>query len=199
MAFSFLNGKSPFDEAEERLEAGDTVNGRPKMPKAPAMGWQDGVFLLVIIGLVVGGYQYYKYAKGKSEEVYNQCDAIYAAAAGDNAKYLEAEACYKDAMELSFTSGSMDSVGQFRLASIDSMRFIQQGILGDAKNFLGEGDTVAATKLLKEYKGAMLLNGFGEKKDWESISALAKAEPASAAVEKAPEAPAAETAPAAKK
>ena len=68
MAFSFLNGKSPFDEAEERLEAGETENGRPKMPKAPAMGWQDGVFLLVVIGLVIGGYQYYKYAQGKAEE-----------------------------------------------------------------------------------------------------------------------------------
>ena len=43
--FSFLNGKSPFDEAEERLEAGDTVNGKPKLPTGPIMGWQDGVFL----------------------------------------------------------------------------------------------------------------------------------------------------------
>ena len=42
--FSFLNGKSPFDEAEERLEAGDTVNGKPRLPSGPIMGWQDGVF-----------------------------------------------------------------------------------------------------------------------------------------------------------
>ena len=54
---SFLNGKSPFDEAEEKLEAGETVNGRPKMPTGPIMGWQDGVFLLVVIALIVGGYQ----------------------------------------------------------------------------------------------------------------------------------------------
>ena len=40
--FSFLNGKSPFDEAEERLEAGDTVNGKPRLPSGPIMGWQDG-------------------------------------------------------------------------------------------------------------------------------------------------------------
>ena len=58
--FSFLNGKSPFDEAEEKLEAGETVNGRPKMPTGPVMGWQDGLFLLVVIGLIVGGYQYYQ-------------------------------------------------------------------------------------------------------------------------------------------
>ena len=57
--FSFLNGKSPFDEAEEKLEAGETINGRPKLPQAPIMGWQDGVFLLVLIGLIVGGYYYY--------------------------------------------------------------------------------------------------------------------------------------------
>ena len=31
--FSFLNGKSPFDEAEEKLEAGETINGRPKLPR----------------------------------------------------------------------------------------------------------------------------------------------------------------------
>ena len=174
MAFSFLNGKSPFDEAEERLEAGETENGRPKMPKAPAMGWQDGVFLLVVIGLVIGGYQYYKYAKGKAEETYARCDSLYVAAASDGSKYLEAENCYKEAMDLSFTSGSMDSVGQFRMASIDSMRFIQQGVLDDAKNLLSEGDTASAVKSLKEYKGTMLLNGVGEKKEWESISSLAK-------------------------
>ena len=54
--FSFLNGKSPFDEAEEKLEAGETINGRPKLPQAPIMGWQDGVCVLVLAGLIVGCY-----------------------------------------------------------------------------------------------------------------------------------------------
>lgn len=197
MAFSFLNGKSPFDEAEERLEAGDTVNGRPKMPKAPAMGWQDGVFLLVIIGLVIGGYQYYKYAKGKSEEVFAQCDSLYVAAGSDVSKYLEAESCYKGTMDLSFTSGSQDSLALFRLSVIDSMRFVQQGLLTDARSFLVEGDTATAVKTVSDYKGAMLLNGAREKEEWEKIATMVK--PAAPAVEKVPAEPAVEPAPAAKK
>ncbi len=176
MAFSFLNGKSPFDEAEERLEAGDTINGKPKMPKAPMMGWQDGVFLVVIIALVVGGYQYYQYAKKKTAEVYGQCDALYVAAATDASKYLEAEACYKSTLDLSFTTDSLEILGQNRMVEIDSLRFLQQGVLLDAKTSLAEGDTAGAVKLLKNYKGGMLLDGMGEKKDWESIASLAKPE-----------------------
>lgn len=174
MAFSFLNGKSPFDEAEERLEAGETINGKPKMPKAPVMGWTDAVFLVVIIAAVVGGYQYYKYAKSKSEEVFARCEALYVAAATDNTKYLEAEDCYKGTLDLSFTSGSQDSLGISRLAEIDSMRFIQQGLLTDAKTLLDEGDSAGAAKLVSDYKGAMLLNGMGEKTEWEKIQSLSK-------------------------
>ena len=42
MSFSFLSGKSPFDEAEEKLEAGENPSGKPKLP-TPTMGWQDVV------------------------------------------------------------------------------------------------------------------------------------------------------------
>ncbi|SHK70697.1 hypothetical protein [Fibrobacter sp. UWEL] len=174
MAFSFLNGKSPFDEAEERLEAGETINGKPKMPKAPVMGWSDGVFLIVIIAAVVGGYQYYKYAKNKTAEVYAQCQALYEACATDASKYIEMEECYKGTMDLSFTSDSLEILGQNRLVEVDSMRFIQQGFLTDAKSFLKDGDTTSAVKALKEYKGAMLLNGVGEKAEWEKIESLGK-------------------------
>lgn len=174
MAFSFLNGKSPFDEAEERLEAGETINGKPKMPKAPVMGWSDGIFVLVIIAAVVGGYQYYKYAKGKTAEVYGQCQALYEACATDASKYIEMEECYKSTLDLSFTSDSLEILGQNRLVEVDSMRFIQQGFLTDAKSLLNEGDTAGAANTLKSYKGAMLLNGVGEKAEWEKIQSLGK-------------------------
>lgn len=174
MAFSFLNGKSPFDEAEERLEAGETINGKPKMPKAPVMGWSDGIFVLVIIAAVVGGYQYYKYAKGKTAEVYGQCQALYEACATDATKYIEMEECYKSTLDLSFTSDSLEILGQNRLVEVDSMRFIQQGFLTDAQSLLNEGDTAGAANTLKSYKGAMLLNGVGEKAEWEKIQSLGK-------------------------
>lgn len=174
MAFSFLNGKSPFDEAEERLEAGEVVNGKPKMPKAPVMGWTDGVFLIVIIAAVVGGYQYYKHAKSTTAEAYAKCQALYEASASDGSKYLEMEDCYKAAMELSFATDSLEILGQNRMAEVDSMRFIQQGFLVDAKSFLDVKDTASAVKSLKDYKGAMLLNGVGEKAEWEKIESLGK-------------------------
>ena len=62
---SFMNGKSPFDEAEEKLEQGINPHD-PKVKlkmQGPIMSWQDGLFLLVLIGLVVGGYYYYQYIK----------------------------------------------------------------------------------------------------------------------------------------
>ena len=65
--FSFLNGKSPFDEAEEKLEAGETVNGRPKLPQAPIMGWQDGVFLLVLVVARHEQFHTARFAEGRTE------------------------------------------------------------------------------------------------------------------------------------
>lgn len=166
--FSFLNGKSPFDEAEERLEAGDTVNGKPRMPTGPIMGWQDGVFLLVVIALIVGIYQYYQYAKRNSAETYAKCDALYVAAAEDASKYAEVEACYEAAIKLSFVSDSQEVLGQNRVGEIADMRILQKDLLSDANAALDKGDTAAAVKIVTEYKGAMLLYT-GDKSEWDEI------------------------------
>lgn len=171
---SFLNGKSPFDEAEEKLEAGETVNGRPKMPTGPIMGWQDGVFLLVVIALIVGGYQYYQYAKRKSAETFASCNSMYElAVAGEAAKYLEAETCYESTWDLGFVSDSMEVLRQDRLGAITDMRSAQKDLLQDAKDALEDGDTAKATTIVKEYNGAMFLTR-DDKKHWESIAAIAK-------------------------
>ena len=192
--FSFLNGKSPFDEAEERLEAGDTVNGKPRMPTGPIMGWQDGVFLLVIIGLIVGGYQYYQYVKRNSAETFAKCDALYVAAAEDASKYAEAEVCYESTRTLAFTSDSLEVLSQNRLGEIEDMRLAQKDLLSDANAALDKGDTAAAAKIVTEYKGAMLLYT-GDKSEWDEIVKIAEVYAAKEAAKAAAAAePAADTA-----
>ena len=170
---SFLNGKSPFDEAEEKLEAGETINGRPKMPTGPIMGWQDGVFLLVIIGLIIGGYQYYQYAKRSSAEAFANCDALYQAAQADPQKYAEVEACYDSTWDLGFVSDSLEVLRQNRQGEIADMRNAQKDVLEDAKDALFDRDTAKAVSLVKDYAGAMLLRQ-SDKREWEEIAALAK-------------------------
>ena len=193
---SFLNGKSPFDEAEEKLEAGETINGKPKMPTGPIMGWQDGVFLLVIIGLVVGGYQYYQYVKKESAETFARCNALFEAAAEAPEKYLEAEACYDSTMDLSFTNDTMDVTREERLGKIEDMRIFQKDVLDEAKYALSLKDTAKAVGIVKGYAGPDLLLGY-DKNDWEKIAkievvvadtagAIADSTGASAGAEKAP-------------
>ena len=168
---SFLNGKSPFDEAEEKLEAGETVNGRPKLPVAPAMGWQDGVFLLVVVALIVGGYQYYQHAKKNSAETFARCDALYVAAATAPEKYAEVEACYDSTWDLGFVSDSLEILRQNRQGEISDMRNAQKDLLEDAKDALSVKDTLKAVKILKDYGGAMLLNT-GDAMEWKAIAEL---------------------------
>ena len=171
MSFSFLSGKSPFDEAEEKLEAGEKVdvNGRIKLPSAPVMGWQDGVFLLVIIALVVGGYQYYQHAKRSSAETFARCDSYYVAAETEAAKILDAEACYDSTWDLGFVSDSMEILRQNRLGVISDKRNAQKDLLDDAKDALADRDTAKAAEIISGYKGAMLLRG-RDADDWNDIS-----------------------------
>ncbi len=173
MAFSFLNGKSPFDEAEEKLEAGETVNGKPKLPSAPVMGWQDGVFLVVIIALIFGGYQYYKHSKQTSAETFARCDVLYTASETDMAKLLEAEACYDSTWDLGFVSDSMEILRQNRMGEISDKRTVQKDLLQDAKDALADGDTAKAIAIITDYKGPMLLNGY-DKSDWDKFNAIQK-------------------------
>ena len=167
--FSFLYFKSPFDEAEEKLEAGETVNGRPKLPQAPIMGWQDGVFLLVLVGLIVGGYYYYQYTKQVSADMFANCDAMYIAAEQNAAKYAEAEACYNETWDLSFVSDSMEILRQNRLGSIEDMRNHQKDLYADAMGALAARDSIAAYNIVNAYKGPMLLSK-GDAKDWNKIA-----------------------------
>ena len=188
--FSFLNGKSPFDEAEEKLEAGETVNGRPKMPTGPVMGWQDGLFLLVVIGLIVGGYQYYQHSKTSSAETFARCNALFDAAAEAPEKYLEAEACFDSTWDLGFVSDTMEVLRQNRVGEIQDKRNAQKDVLEDAKDALSLKDTAKAVEILRSYQGAMFLRNY-DRDDWEKIAKLevatvADSTGASAGDEKAP-------------
>ena len=189
---SFLNGKSPFDEAEERLEAGDTINGKPRIPTGPIMGWQDGVFLLVIIGLIVGGYQYYQYVKRNCAETFAKCDALYVAATEDASKFAEVETCYEATWDLAFVSDTLEVLRQNRLGQIEDLRNAQKDLLASANDALDKGDTAAAAKIVTEYKGAMLLYT-GDKSEWDEIVKIAEIQAAKAAATAAAE-PATDTA-----
>lgn len=155
--FSFLNGKSPFDEAEEKLEAGETVNGKPKLPQAPVMGWQDAVSLLVFAALIFGGYQYYQYSKKSSADSFSRCNVLYESASTDVSKLIEAEACYDSTWDLGFVSDSMELLRQERLGFIDEKRTLQRDLFEDAQESLEKGDSVKAIELVKSYNGAMFL------------------------------------------
>lgn len=169
--FSFLNGKSPFDVAEEKLEAGETVNGKPKLPPAPVMGWQDGVFLVVLIALIFGGYQYYKHSKQSSAEMFARCDALYVAAEADITGLPAAEACYDSTWDLGFVSDSMEVLRQNRLGEISDKRTAMKDLLEDAKDAMADGDTAKAVGLLGDIKGFVLLRQ-DEQDEWKAIAGL---------------------------
>lgn len=174
--FSFLNGKSPFDEAEEKLEAGETVNGRPKMPSGPVMGWQDGLFLLVVIGLIVGGYQYYQHSKTESAETFARCNTLFDEAATNPEKYLDAEACFDSTWDLGFVSDTMEVLRQNRMGEILDKRNAQKDVLEDAKDALSQKDTAKAVEIIRGYQGAMFLRNY-DKEDWEKIAKIEVAAP----------------------
>lgn len=167
MAFSFLNGKSPFDEAEEKLEAGENPSAKPKLP-TPTMGWQDVVFLIVLVGLVVGGYYYYQYAKEKSATVFANCDAIFVAAEEVPAKYIEAEACYNETWDLGFVSDSMEVLRQNRLGVIEDMRNHLKDLFADVEDAIADNDSNKAFEIVNAYKGAMLLSK-SDREKWENL------------------------------
>ena len=169
--FSFLNGKSPFDVAEEKLEAGETVNGKPKLPPAPVMGWQDGVFLVVLIALIFGGYQYYKHTKQSSAELFARCDALYVAAEADITGLPAAEACYDSTWDLGFVSDSMEVLRQNRLGEMSDKRNAMKDLLEDAKDAIALGDTAKAVGILGENKGFVLLRQ-DEQDEWKAIAGL---------------------------
>ena len=169
--FSFLNGKSPFEVAEEKLEAGETVNGKPKLPPAPVMGWQDGVFLVVLIALIFGGYQYYKHTKQSSAELFARCDALYVAAEADITGLPAAEACYDSTWDLGFVSDSMEVLRQNRLGEISDKRNAMKDLLEDAKDAIALGDTAKAVGILGENKGFVLLRQ-DEQDEWKAIAGL---------------------------
>jgi hypothetical protein len=156
------------------------------------MGWQDGVFLLVIIGLIVGGYQYYQYVKRNCAETFAKCDALYAAAAEDASKFAEVESCYEATWDLAFVSDTLEVLRQNRLGQIEDMRNVQKDLLSNANAALDKGDTAAAAKIVTEYKGAMLLYT-GDKSEWDEIVKIAEIEAAKEAAKAATE-PAADSA-----
>lgn len=166
--FSFLNGKSPFDEAEERLERGE--NPREKKPQMPSMGWGDVVTLVVIVVLVVAGYKYYNYSKEESRVAFEKCAALYDESSNNPEMILQAEECYRGTMELGFVNAETDSIRGQRLAAVDALRGHQEDLLIQAREALADGDTAAALKVVADYDGVMFLDG-KKKDEWDALAA----------------------------
>ena len=128
---------------------------------------------MVIVVLIVGGYQYYQYVKRNCAETFAKCDALYTAAGEDASKYAEVEACYEATWDLAFVSDTLEVLRQNRLGQIEDMRNVQKDLLSNANAALDKGDTAAAAKIVTEYKGAMLLYT-GDKSEWDEIVKIAE-------------------------
>jgi hypothetical protein len=90
-------------------------------------------------------------------------------------------------------SDTLEVLRQNRLGEIEDMRNAQKDLLASANEALDKGDTVAAAKIVTEYKGAMLLYT-GDKSEWDEIVKIAEIQAAKAAATAAVAEPAADTA-----
>lgn len=145
---NFMNKKSPFEEEEEQDQ-----KTKSKEP-VHFMSWQDAVFLLVIIALVVGGYYYFQYTKQQGAKQFAECNALYEAN-----DFIACETCYGKTWDLSYVSDTMELVRQERLGLIADMRTLQMDVFQSVESYLLNGDTSSALEEMnKMTKPLLLLN-----------------------------------------
>lgn len=118
------------------------------------MSWQDLLTLLVIGGLIAGGYFYFKQAKQKAAEFFARCDTAYEAK-----DYMTAEACYDSTWELGYITDTMELVRQERIGVIKDIRISQTDLLEEVESLLASSDSVNAASKMKSLEGPVLLLG----------------------------------------
>ncbi len=152
---SFLKNR-PNDEDEEQETSGSK-------PPARFMSWQDALVLLVIAGLVFGVYTYFKSSKNSSTELFEKCEAFYAAE-----DWSAMEDCYESTWELGYITDELDSIRQARLGIVKDLRSAQEDLLEVILEAMDKGDTALARQEIEKMTPPVLL--FGERKDdWDQL------------------------------
>jgi len=163
---SFMNfmNKRPLDEGEE--EQDEKQDEKLQVPTR-FMSWQDAIFLLVIAGLVVGGYYFFEYTKNKGSKEFAECSAYFEAK-----DFLASEACYEKTWHLSYVSDSMEIQRQHHLGYITDMRAIQLDVFEMVESAFLEEDSLLAFEEMKKMTAPMLLFEENHLELWQEWSRL---------------------------
>ena len=109
------------------------------------MSWQDLLTLLVIGGLIAGGYFYFKQARQKADDFFARCDVSF-----QEKDFLKAEGCYDSTWEL---------VRQERIGVIKDIRITQTDLLEEIEILLETKDFLNALAKFKSLEQPLLLLG----------------------------------------
>lgn len=153
---NIMGGKNPLDDPED-----EETEGKKKPEVKGFISWQDALVILVIIGAIVGGYQYYQYAKRTSAEIFARCALQY-----DGGDFVSAKACYDSTWDLSYAPAEMDSLRVVRLGAIEDMKVAQEFVLETVSAALQSGDSATAIAEAQKFTDPILLDESDTKK-WE--------------------------------
>lgn len=136
------------------------------------MSWQDMLTLLVIAGLVAGGYFYFKNAKEKAAASFARCDASFQVK-----DFLTAEACYDSTWNLGYVTDTMELVRQERIGVIKDIRISQMDLLDEVAALVESNDSIKAIEKMKTLEQPVILLGknLTDWKMYEEILANVKA------------------------
>ena len=130
-----------FMKKDHNFDGEDSAIKNENQPKENMKigSWQDALTLLVIAGLIAGGYFYFKNAKENASEMFARCAASF-----DAKEYLAAEACYDSTWNLGYITDTMELERQHRLDSLNDIRFKQMDMLDLVKESMEAQDTNTA-------------------------------------------------------
>jgi len=162
---SFMNfmNKRPVEDGEEEQ------NPKAQVPTR-FMSWQDAIFLLVIAGLVVGGYYYFQYTKQKGTKQFAECQKLFEAN-----DLLASEVCYEKTWELSYVTDSMELDRQHYLGLISDKRTVQMDVFQLVEASFLEGDSAKAFEEMTKMSEPLLLldqDQIDLWKEWSKKSAI---------------------------
>ena len=118
------------------------------------MSWQDLLTLLVIGGLIAGGYFYFKQSRQKDDDFFARCDVSF-----QEKDFLKAEACYDSTWELGYITDTMELVRQERIGIIKDIRITQTDLLEEIEILLETKDSLNALARYKSLEQPLLLLG----------------------------------------
>ena len=105
----------------------------------------DVVTLIAIVGLVVGGYFYYRVSRQSALEGFAQADSLLVAG-----NYAEALERYTQLQDAGWKSDSLDSILYDRQAKIEGWKELSAEVTVSVDSLLAAGDTAGAVARLGE-------------------------------------------------